>query len=749
MSTAAPTTKATRPLPARRADLIVQEQRFQGRTAFFVKDPLTLRYFRFAVQEYRLFELLDGRRNAAELHAAFVEEPLPQPVTVEEVTLLVKRWQQVGLLEDADPATTSRAFASRHAQKQRPQWFGWLSRVLYLKLHAFDPDALLNRLYPWVRWLFHPLGVALALAVMLSAALLVVGRFDQFSSRPELQNFHAFFNLQNIFWLWLTIGVVKVLHEFGHALTCKHFGGECHAMGLLFMCFSPCLYCDVSDSWMLPNKWHRIAIAAAGVYVELLTASLATFVWWSTPPGVLHSIAFSAMLFGSVQTFLINANPLMKFDGYYMMSDFLEVPNLRQKSYLCLKHYATKWCWGTDQPAPGPTGLRGLLFTVYAIAATLYGWMVTVFMVWFLTTFLEPYKLTIFGWGLAALAATNMFVLPLLMGLVTVRRNPAVLRPKQWWRPVLATAFVAGTVYALCVVPLPRRVYAVLTIEPVHSQQVTVAVPGQIRKIHVVAGQAVQAGDPLIELDNPELRLVHDRLTQERGSFQVQLNAAQASLDPARSQQLQAMLTEIDSQLALQQRRLNDLVVRSPCSGAVIPEPEVQQLAPTGTTRVTALPRWTRSPLSPQNIGAVLEAGTPVCRIVESAACEAVAILPQNQIEFVRVAQPAAIKLDAFPGETLLGKVRELSVQDVTDPPAQLLNVSGSELPAVTCGPGAGQLATPHYRVRIEQTGFSHHDDAPHRTPLRPGLRGRVWIRSGSQTLALMWWRSLCEAIQG
>lgn len=749
MSVAAATSKATRPLPARRADLIVQEQQFQGRAAFFVKDPLSLRYFRFAAQEFRLFELLDGQRNAVELHAAFIEEPSPYKVSVEEIAQLVKRWQQVGLLEDSDPAATSRAFAVRYQQRQRPQWFGWLSRILYLKLHAFDPDALLNRLYPWVRGLFHPVGVGLALAVMLSAAMLVIGRFDQFSSRPELQDFHAFFNLQNILWLWLTIGVVKVLHEFGHALTCKHFGGECHAMGLLFMCFSPCLYCDVSDSWMLPNKWHRIAIAAAGVYVELLTASLATFVWWSTPPGVLHSIAFSAMLFGSVQTFLINANPLMKFDGYYVMSDFLEVPNLRQKSYASLKHYATKWCWGTDAAAPGPTGVRGLLFMLYAIAATVYGWMVTVFMVWFLTTFLQPYKLTIFGWGLAALAATNMFVLPLLMGIMTARRNPNVLRPKQWWRPILAAAIVAALAYALCVVPLPRRVYAVLTIEPTQSQQVTITVPGLIRKIHVVAGQAVQQGDLLIELDNPELRFAHDRLLQQRASIQVQLNAAQASLDPGSSQQLESLLKELDSQLALQQQRLNDLAVRAPRSGSVVSEPELEHLAQEGTSRVTALSRWSRSPLSSQNVGAVLEAGTPVCRIAESTDYEAVAILPQSQIEFVRAAQPVAIKLDAFPAETLLGHVRELGVQDVTDPPAQLLNVSGSELPAVTFGPGAGQLATPHYRVRIELTGFHRAEVTPHRGALRPGLRGRVWIRAGSQTLALMWWRALCEAVQG
>jgi putative peptide zinc metalloprotease protein len=742
------TARSSRPLPARRADLIVREQQFQGRLAFFVKDPLSLRYYKFAVAEYRLFELLDGRRNVEELHETFIQEPSQSGVTIEDISQLVQRWQQVGLLEDVDSAGTSRQFVARQQLKQQSQWFGWLSQILYLKLHAFDPDALLNRLYPWVRWLFHPVGVAMSVVTMLAAVMLVIGSFDQFSSRPELQNFQAYFNLQNIFWLWLTIGVVKVLHEFGHALTCKHFGGECHAMGMLFMCFSPCLYCDVSDSWMLPNKWHRIAIAAAGVYVELLTASLATFVWWWTPPGVLHSIAFSAMLFGSVQTLLINANPLMKFDGYYMLSDFLEVPNLRQKSYLSLRHHLVKWCWGSDRTMPGPTGLRGLLFTSYAVAATVYGWMVTILMLWFLTQFLAPHKLAIIGWGLAVLAAINTFVLPLWMGITSVARKPSMLKPRHWWRPLLALTVLAAAVYAISVVPVPRRVYAVMTIEPKQSRQITVLMTGQVRKIHVQPGAAVEVDQLLVELDNPELRLAHDRLTQERDTIQVRLNAAQASLDPAAIQQLEVLLKEIDSQRLLQQKRLDDLLIRSPCAGVIVPEPDLPAFDVHDAARTPKLSRWLRSPLDQQNVGAVLEAGTPVCRIVESADCEAVAILPQNQVEFVKASQPVALKLDAFPGETLVGTVRELGVQEVFDPPAQLLNVSGSELPAVTFGPEAGQLASPHYRVRIELTGFSRPNVTSQHVPLRPGLRGRMWIRSGSQTLALIWWRSICEVIQ-
>ncbi|MBC8113929.1 MAG: HlyD family efflux transporter periplasmic adaptor subunit [Candidatus Saccharimonas sp.] len=438
----------------------------------------------------------------------------------------------------------------------------------------------------------------------------------------------------------------------------------------------------------------------------------------------------------------------MKFDGYYALSDFLEVPNLRQKSYAALKHHAAQWFWGTETSAPGPTGLRGLWFTLYAVAATVYGWMVTILMVWFLTKFLQPYKLTVVGWGLATLAAFNIIVLPIVMGVVAARRNPSLLRPKPWWRPVLTAAVLVTIIWGVLFIPLPRRVYAVLTIEPTRSQQVSVTVPGQILTILVQPGQSVRQGDPLLELDNVELRLLQARLEQERELFQVQWRAAEASQNPARSRQLRVLIEAVESQLALQQSRLDKLQVRAPCDGLVIPEPEQRPLASRGSPHEVQLARGTHSPLNRENVGAVLDAGTPVCRIVESPEYEAVAILPQSQIESVRVGQPVTIKLDAFPGDMLLGTVREIGVQDVTNPPPQLLNVAGSELPAVTSGPGAGGLVSPHYQVRVTLTGFSHQEFAKSLPPLRVGLRGRVWIQAGSQTLALRGWHWLCEAFQ-
>src|SRR5206468_11742270 len=135
-------------------------------------------------------------------------------------------------------------------------------------------------------------------------------------------------------WIYLggTLAITKVIHEFGHGLSCKHFGGECHEMGVMLLVMTPCLYCNVSDSWMLPNKWHRAAIGAAGMYIELVMASIATFLWWFSEPGLLNNVCLAVMFVCSVTTLVFNANPLMRYDGYYILADLLEIPNLRQKA---------------------------------------------------------------------------------------------------------------------------------------------------------------------------------------------------------------------------------------------------------------------------------------------------------------------------------------------------------------------------------------------------------------------------------
>ena len=204
----------------------------------------------------------------------------------------------------------------------------------------------------------------------------------------KLPDFQSFFNWWTIMSFWVCLAGVKIIHEFGHGLTAKHFGGEVHEMGILFLVLTPALYCDVTDSWLLPNKWKRIWISAAGIYVECFLASIATFVWWYSTPGLLNSLAMATMFICSVNTIMFNANPLLRYDGYYVMADWLEIPNLRIKSTQFFAYLIQEKVLGLEIPVQSymPRSRR-ILFVTYSVASYIYRWFVTFAILWFLRRF--------------------------------------------------------------------------------------------------------------------------------------------------------------------------------------------------------------------------------------------------------------------------------------------------------------------------------------------------------------------------
>src|SRR5207244_3763192 len=189
--------------------------------------------------------------------------------------------------------------------------------------------------------------LTVSVGVRLAAVLLVATHFEAF--REKLPDYHEFFSFKTIVYLWAALGCVKIIHEFGHGLSCKAFGGEVHEIGALLLCFSPCMYCNVSDAWTLPSKWKRIIISGAGIYVELIIAAIATFVWWNTPSHpFVNNMSLSLMVVCSVSTIVFNANPLMRYDGYYVLADLLEIPNLRDRCNRYLKNLVLDKCLGIE-----------------------------------------------------------------------------------------------------------------------------------------------------------------------------------------------------------------------------------------------------------------------------------------------------------------------------------------------------------------------------------------------------------------
>ena len=222
------------------------------------------------------------------------------------------------------------------------------------------------------------------------------------------------------------LGFTKVLHEFGHGLACKRFGGECHEMGVMLLVLTPCLYCNVSDAWMVPSKWRRAAIGAAGMYFELVLAAVCTFLWWLSEPGLLNHLCLNVMFVSSVSTLLFNANPLMRFDGYYILADLLEIPSLRQKSAAVIQRKLGAWLLGLrERPDPFLPARRRWMFAVYCMVSSIYMWLVTLSIFWFFYRVLEPYGLKIVGQVLGLAMIVSLIVSPL------VRLTRFVLQPAR------------------------------------------------------------------------------------------------------------------------------------------------------------------------------------------------------------------------------------------------------------------------------------------------------------------------------
>ena len=282
----------------------------------------------------------------------------------------------------------------------RSRWLGSLANPLFLKLPGFDPEPVLRWLYPPLRWMFGPIPLLAYLALVVTSVVLVAVQFDLFMS--ELPSLGQLFQSGNFIWLMLAITISKSLHELGHAFTCRHFGGECHEIGPAFLLLTPSLYCDTTDVWMIPSKWRRAAVGAAGMAVELVLAAVCVIVWRFTQPGLLQFLCLNTILVCSVSTLVFNGNPLMRFDGYYILSDLLDIPNLWQKSRTELLRLVRMAALGLPSEGMKTTDNKMVLIG-YGIVSVANRVVVVIGIIILLSKALRPYGLQAVGHALLAL----------------------------------------------------------------------------------------------------------------------------------------------------------------------------------------------------------------------------------------------------------------------------------------------------------------------------------------------------------
>ena len=707
----------------RRPDLQVQPQSFRGRRYWVLKDPVALQYFHLRDEEYAILQMLDGRTSLEQLQAGFQSRFGERRVSLPQLQRFLGSLHRRGLLL-ADGPDQSEFLAERRArQRKRLRWERW-SNPLAIRLPGIDPEGGLRRLTPWFGWVFSPSAAVAGLALAVLAILLLAVRADRLSL--ALAESGQFFTATNLFWLLAEMAVVKVLHEFGHALACHRFGGECHELGVMFLVFTPCLYCDVSDAWFLPNKWRRIFISAAGIYVEGFLFALAAILWRFSEPGLFNSLCLNVVIVCSVGTIVFNGNPLMRFDGYYILADLIEVPNLRQRSQAALVRYLARWLLGLDLPRESAVDERdeGWL-ACYAAACLVYRVLVLFGIVFFLVRFLKPYRLELLAYGLLAVALSAMLLGPARRGFEFLR-NPLMRYRLSGARATAGLAAALLVLGGVGWVPLPCRVRSPVVIEWREAAAVYVPISGSVRE-SVAVGRRVRPGSMLARLEDPQTQ----REWQQAIAARDRQAALVRHLETQRGQRVDAAdrlpsareaLRDLDERARQTRQYREMLTIAAPIGGQVLAAPAAHEaFGDSGR-----LPRWSGTPLDPENRGGYLETGTLLCLVGDPAALEAVALVDQADVELVHEGQRVHVRLNQFPGRRLRGIVREIAKIELDQQPRALL--ASGQLPSGKDAEGAAVPVTTSYQARI-----ALQDDG---RPLLGGAPGTCRIAVQPQSLA-------------
>ncbi len=503
-----------------RPDLQHYEQKYEGKLYHVVKDPVCLRYYRFNRQEYYVFQMFDGEHTMEETREAFEEEFKPQRLEHQDLESFARQLVTAGLVQHEQAGAGKQLF-HRRAKQRRMKRFASFTNILYLKIPVFDPDRILTWMFKYLWWIFTAPFFALSIAFMLTAAAFVALHYNTFYAK--LPAYQEFFTWNSVMYMWLSLGVVKVIHEFGHGLTCKAFKGECHEMGILLMCLSPALYCNVTDAWTLADKWKRILISFAGIYVELIIAAAATFVWWYTPAyPVANNIALALMVLCSVSTVVFNANPLMRFDGYYIAADWLEIPNLREKSNRYLNNLFLDKCLGIEVPPEQymATG-RKWLFVIYAIASWVYRWVVMFSILWMLSDILGP-KLKILSQMLAVMSLASIFIWPTYRIIKNIAQRGRLPDMKAA-RVYVTFGVLTSVIVAFFFLPLPvSRVHetGLVVIDPGYVEAVMLPEPARLTSLEVKPGEYVQQGRTLGRFKSEGLDVELNKAINQRNEQQ-------------------------------------------------------------------------------------------------------------------------------------------------------------------------------------------------------------------------------------
>lgn len=597
---------------------------------YLLEDPVTGKFFQLGEAEYALVQRLDGKQD---LDTFIAQHP---DIDAQELKQFVHWLVHSQLAYIQNPNNQTWHLAPNRGEKH--QKLIKILNPIFIRLSLGSPDRLLDVLYPWFSWMLGWRFFWLWLLIVFSGSYQLLANGEAFVSAAN-----GLLSIHNALWMVLAWVLVKTIHELFHGLICKKYGGYVHQAGLFLILFAPLGgYVDANAAWRFSSKWQRIHVSVAGMFVELLIAGIAAWIWVSTEPGPLNFMAYNSIVIAGIGTLAFNANPLMRFDGYYVLSDLLNVPNLYTSGQKYVRHLGQRYLLGRTHSQP-PHGPKAGLIKAYGIAS--WVWRITI-----MCSLLVLASLFSPGIGilLAGLAFITWLGIPFGFFLMGLRKDP---QAKQISLRLLLifSLFALGLLLLLTQVQWAAHYRAPAVLNYANSQTIRVESSGFVKQIAAQLGEEVRQGQLLVVLDNPEL-------VQQRNDMRLQLQIHELQSQQYFKDKLlsayqaeQGKIKELHQKLQELNERVAHLQLYAPTDGTVIAEQDLKLLQDQYVQRGQAL--FTLG--DPQQIEVELS-------------------IAQDDIDFFRAheGQQAAIYLDRSPNaeplQAVLTRVKPAANREIS-----------------------------------------------------------------------------------
>ena len=684
--------------PKLRDDLRISEQTVAGETSYVIKNQETNSYNRYGSTEYELLQLCDGTRTyteiAEEMTARHPESPLDETEALE-------------FIDSIEPAMWERSIGEKNLavlERIRDERKGRVdqSSMLYISFKAWDPNKTLEKIDPYLSWMFTWGFVYFSLFIFAVSFYLLAGDWTRVQQdTSELYNF-ANKSAYDIWIFWILLLVLGAIHEFGHGLTCKHFGGDVHQMGFLLIYFTPAFYTDTTDILLFTKGSERQWVIFAGIWIEMVLCGISALVWHFSPPGsVTNDIAYKMMLLSGIQGAVLNLNPLIKADGYYALSQFLDIDNLREDSFEFLRAWTRKYLLFQDVELPQATKRQRRIFFLFGVAAVIYSTSLLILVLVFVKNILVA---RLGDWGYLATLGVIYFLarkgiresIPLVRGWFRQKKEDYMAWKVTRWQQ----AGAAGLALLLLVPPMTTRVSTALVMEPGKSAPIRAEVSGQVQAVYARAGETVKAGQVLAVLRNPELESESRGLRDEMSLANSELRNGQERSDYDKAAIGVRERSRLSQELAVTERNVDLLQVRAPIDGVIVAD-DLDQKA-----------------------GSFMQAGDSLGKVVDRSNMKARILVRDWELEDVKDGAAVKVKVAPFPFRTYSGSVEKIMPAAALDHPV----AQTEELQRL------GQKLTNYFAVEME---FPNADGS-----LREGMTGTARIAGKSSPLAWQFCRA-------